>query len=298
MNKLSLVIMAAGMGSRFGGLKQLESVGPNNELLIEYSVFDAVKAGFNDIVIIIKKENEELFKEKIEGKFPDNVSIRYVYQDINDIPCGITLNKERTKPWGTAHAIRACKDVVSNSFVIINADDYYGPDAYKKAFDYLKGNKGYCLVGYEILKTLSENGAVKRGICLIENGCLRKLIESNVNLDDNNNIIASPLSGDESFIVNDDSLCSMNMLGFDISIFKYLDEMFVDFLNKNKEDIENCEFLIPDVLYDLILNLNMETNVLATSSTWLGITYKDDLENVKGKIKLLHDNEEYPKTLW
>ena len=196
MNKdLTLLIMAAGMGSRFGGLKQIEPMGPNGEFLIDYSIYDAINAGFNKVVFIIKEENYAIFKETIGKRVEDKINTEYVFQDMNDLPEGYTKPEERVKPWGTAHAILCAKDNIHEPFVIINADDFYGKDAYKVASNFLKNVKegnNYCLVGYKVANTLTENGAVKRGICKLENGNLTELIESNVEKIDGK-IIAKPL---------------------------------------------------------------------------------------------------------
>ena len=222
MNKdLTLLIMAAGMGSRFGGLKQIEPMGPNGEFLIDYSIYDAINAGFNKVVFIIKEENYDIFKETIGKRVEDKINTEYVFQDMNDLPEGYTKPEERVKPWGTAHAILCAKDNIHEPFVIINADDFYGKDAYKVASNFLKSVKegnNYCLVGYKVANTLTENGAVKRGICKLENGNLTELIESNVEKIDGK-IIAKPLDGGEEFTVEDDTLVSMNLLLFTPNIF-------------------------------------------------------------------------------
>ena len=226
MNKdLTLLIMAAGMGSRFGGLKQIEPMGPNGEFLIDYSIYDAINAGFNKVVFIIKEENYDIFKETIGKRVEDKINTEYVFQDMNDLPEGYTKPEERVKPWGTAHAILCAKDNIHEPFVIINADDFYGKDAYKVASNFLKNVKegnNYCLVGYKVANTLTENGAVKRGICKLENGNLTELIESNVEKIDGK-IIAKPLDGREPFFVTEDTYVSMIMLCFTPSIFKYIE---------------------------------------------------------------------------
>lgn len=301
MNKdLTLLIMAAGMGSRFGGLKQIEPMGPNGEFLIDYSVYDAIKAGFNKIVFIIKEENYELFKETIGKRVEDKVKTKYVFQDMNDLPKGYTKPVEREKPWGTAHAILCAKDIIKEPFAIINADDFYGRDAYFVISEFLRNNKidnNYCLVGYKVINTLTENGAVKRGVCRLDGEYLTELIESNV-INENGIIMATPLDGRNPFEITDDICVSMNMLGFTPSIFKYIEDNFPEFLEKNKDNILKCEYLIPDVLEKATLEGESTTKVLPTTAKWEGITYKEDKEKVVKSLKLLIDNGEYPNKLW
>lgn len=301
MNKdLTLLIMAAGMGSRFGGLKQIEPMGPNGEFLIDYSIYDAINAGFNKVVFIIKKENYDIFKETIGKRVEDKINTEYVFQDMNDLPEGYTKPEERVKPWGTAHAILCAKDNIHEPFAIINADDFYGKDAYKVASNFLKNVKegnNYCLVGYKVVNTLTENGAVKRGICKLENGNLTELIESNVEKIDGK-IIARPLDGREPFFVTEDTYVSMNMLCFTSSIFKYIEERFPKFLEDHKDDILKAEYLIPDILERLTLEGVTETKVLPTDAKWEGVTYKEDKEEVVKSIKKLVLKGEYPNKLW
>lgn len=300
MNKnLTLLIMAAGMGSRFGGLKQIEPVGPNDEFLIDYSVYDAIKAGFNKVVFVIKKENYELFKETIGKRVEDKIKTEYAFQDMNNLPDGYTKPLEREKPWGTAHAILCAKDLINEPFAIINADDFYGRDAYYVVSRFLKNNvkdNNYCLIGYKVQNTLTENGSVKRGICKLDRGMLVELIESNVEIKDGH-ILATPLDGRNPFIVSDDTYVSMNMLGFTKEIFKNIEDNFPKFLDEHINDLKS-EYLIPDVLEKLTLEGKIITNVIPTSSKWMGITYKEDKEEVVKSLKLSIDNGDYPNRLW
>lgn len=204
---LTLLIMAAGMGSRFGGLKQIEPVGPNDEFIIDYSVYDAIKAGFNKIVFIIKKENYEVFKETIGKRIEDKIKVEYAFQDLNNLPAGYTCPPDRTKPWGTAHAILAAKDIIHEPFAIINSDDFYGRDAYQVISKFLNDEKKentYALVGYHVKNTLTENGSVKRGVCKINNNLLESIIESSV-IEENGIITASPLDGTMPFIIDNNT---------------------------------------------------------------------------------------------
>ena len=224
---LTLVIMAAGMGSRFGGLKQIEPIGPNKEFLIDYSIYDAIKAGFTKVVFIIKKENEEIFKSTIGSRVEGHIPVSYVFQDSKNIPVNIDLSN-RVKPLGTGHAIYCCKDEVTTPFAIINADDFYGRDAFIKIAEFLNNtdDNNYGLIGYKVDNTLTENGSVKRGVCYAENDYLTYIVESSIERKDDK-IIASPLNGKEPFEVTKDTLVSMNMLGFTPQIFNYLEKELI-----------------------------------------------------------------------
>lgn len=293
---MDLVIMAAGMGSRFGGLKQIEPMGPSGEFLIDYSIYDAIKYGFNHIVFIIKKENEEIFKNTIGKRVENKVKVTYVFQDMNDIPSGYSC-EDREKPWGTAHAIYCCRNVVKNNFAIINADDFYGEDAFKVANEYLKEAKGFGMVGYIVSNTLTSNGSVKRGICKEENGYLTKLVESKVEKV-SNDIIASPLNGSIPFKVSDNTLVSMNMFLFTPKIFEYLEKDIEEYFNNHKDNLLEGEFLIPDVVANHIEKDNLKVRVLNTSSTWYGITYKSDTEYVRNALMDMIEKGDYPNKLW
>lgn len=289
--------MAAGMGSRFGGLKQIEPIGPNGEFLIDYSIYDAIKAGFNKVVFVIKKENEKLFKDTVGKRIENVVDVDYAFQDVNEITQKYNLNVKREKPWGTAHAIMCAEPFINEPFVIINADDFYGSDSFVKAYDHLLNNDDYCVIGYPIDKTLSSNGAVKRGICNSKDDFLVDLIESNCEKKEDK-IIASPLDNSPVFDVDNDCVCSMNMLGFNKGIFSYLNANLEEFLNLHKCDILNCEYLIPDLVYKAIKDKYAMVHVVKTTSNWMGITYKDDLEEVKNNLNSYINQGLYPLELW
>ena len=295
----TLLVMAAGMGSRFGGLKQIEPMGPNGEFLIDYSVYDAKLAGFTKIVFIIKEENYDIFKETIGKRVEPYIETEYVFQDDSNLKEKYKDLQTRVKPLGTGHAILCAKDKVKTPFAIINADDFYGRDAYMVASKYLDkiDDKHYAVVGYKVGKTLSPNGAAKRGICKEENGKLKDLIESSVEKIDDK-IIAKPLDGDTEFIVEDDSLVSMNMLLFTPKIFDYLEEKLIKFLETNKNDLSKCEFLIPDVVKDAIKEDRVEVDLLSTNAIWHGVTYKEDKEEVVKAIDELIKEKVYPNKLW
>ncbi len=311
MNKdLTLVILAAGMGSRFGGLKQIEPMGPNGEFIIDYSIYDALEAGFNKVVFLIKEENYEIFKETIGARVEPHVKVEYAFQKNDNVPLYYDELQTRVKPLGTAHAILCCADKVNEPFMIINADDFYGKDAFLKGAEFLKNVKldetphQYGMVGYLVKNTITENGAVKRGVCNVENGYLTKLVESSVGRIEDGTIKATPLDESlEAFSVAEDDTVSMNMLLFDPSIFEYIKDNFTEFLEKNKDNLEKCEYLIPDILFKAI-NENVATcEVIPTTATWYGVTYKEDAPAVRESIKKLVKMDEnaegdYPLHLW
>lgn len=296
----TLLIMAAGMGSRFGGLKQIEPVGPNGEFIIDYSIYDALKAGFNKVVFVIKRENFDLFKETVGNRVSKHIKVEYAFQDMDDLPGGFKRPIDREKPWGTSHAILSAKNLIHENFAIINADDFYGRDAYyvmSKFLDENHSDNTYCVVGYKLGNTLSLNGSVKRGVCYENSGFLTELIESKVERVDNG-IVASPLDGSDSFDVTEDTLVSMNMLGFNTSIFNYIEDNFPKFLEAHKDDILKCEYLIPDTVFDAMSNGFCRVKLLSTSAKWQGITYKEDKQLVVDEISSLVREGVYPSKLW
>ena len=305
MNKdITLVILAAGMGRRFGGLKQNAPLGPNDEFIIDYSVYDAIKAGFTKIVFLIKEENYDIFKETIGARVEPHIKVEYCFQKNDNLPAGYSIPEDRVKPLGTAHAILCCENNVHEPFMIINADDFYGRDAYLRGADFLKNVVDekpypYGMVGYLVKNTITENGAVKRGVCKLENGELTNLVESSVGRVESGKIMAKPL--DETipeFEVQEDDTVSMNMLLFTPSIFEYIKDHFKEFLDKNQDNLEKCEYLIPDVLFKSIEEDYATCKVIPTTATWYGVTYKEDADGVKKALKGLVDNGEYPNHLW
>lgn len=292
---MDLVIMAAGMGSRFGGLKQVEPIDEYNNFIIDYSIFDAIKAGFDRVVFIIKEENYQLFKSTVGARIENHIKVDYVFQG------GLDALKTRTKPWGTGHAILCCKDVVKENFAIINADDFYGRDAFIKAASYARGldknSTDFAIVGYKVKNTLSENGAAKRGICYTKNGYLEDILESSIERV-SGQIIAKPLNEDRMFNVDENQEVSMNMFCFTPRLFKFLEEGLEKFLEENKNDLTKCEYLLPDVVQKLIKQKLITVKVLDTSAVWYGVTYKEDKPAVVKSIKKLVDNGDYKKGLW
>ena len=289
----SLVILAAGMGSRFGGLKQIEPLGPNGEFIIDYSIHDAIKAGFEKVVFIIKEENYDLFKSTIGSRVEDKIKVEYVFQknDVDSVP------SSRIKPLGTAHAVMCTESVIDGPFMIINADDYYGVDSFNKGSEFLsnKEDNTYGLVAYSACNTITENGSVKRGVCKIEDGYLMDIVESKIERCEEG-ILMLPIFGGEAKIIEETTPVSMNMLLFDKSIFKYIHEDFEEFL-KNA-NLETDEFLIPGVLDKHIKSGDIKVKIINTTSTWYGVTYREDADSVKESLAKLHTDGTYAKTLW
>ena len=299
---VTLIILAAGMGSRFGGLKQIEPMGPSDEFIIDYSVYDAIKAGFNKIVFIIKRENYELFKETIGKRVEPHIKVEYAFQELNNLPKGWDIPRGRMKPLGTAHAVLCAKDYVNEPFAMINSDDFYGRDAFIKAYEYLSNidndSSKYGMIGYMVANTLTENGSVKRGVCEVDsNNYLKSITESKIEKI-GNEIVASPLDGSDSFTVNSDDTVSMNFLLFTPSIFEYIEEGFSNFFIDNKEDLLTSEYLIPDVVSNLIKDGKASMKVIRTTASRHGVTYREDTPDVKNSIKKLVDEGEYKENLW
>ena len=295
---MELVIMAAGMGSRFGGLKQIEPVHKNGEFIIDYSIYDAIRYGFDKVIFIIKEENYEIFKETIGSRIEDKIKVEYVFQKNDNVP--FELPSDRVKPLGTAHAILCCKDAVKDNFLVLNSDDFYGRDAFRVASEYLKDKKDsneFGMVGYLVSNTLTENGSVKRGVCEIENGYVTNLVESSVEEKDGK-IVATPLDGRDSFEVSNETLVSMNMFMFTPKIFELLESDFDEFYKNNVDNLLKCEYLIPDVVCDNIKKGNITFKALKTSAKWMGVTYKEDKEALVNGINSLVESGEYPDKLW
>ncbi len=296
MDKVTLVIMAAGIGSRFGGgIKQLEPVGPNGEIIIDYSINDALEAGFNKIIFVIRKDLEKEFREIIGDRIGEKVEIHYVFQEINDIPLKYQQKfLNRSKPWGTGQAVLCCKNKVKEPFLVINADDYYGKEAYKIAYNYLVNEQVIhsklcmCMVGFLLKNTLSDNGGVTRGICEVNNeGVLTDIKETH-------NIVkvngGAGILDENSFIqVNAESIVSMNMWGFTPELFSELEKRFEIFLENTDVEDEGCEYLLPIIIGNLIKEQRACVKVLETRDKWFGVTYKEDrtlvIEAIKEMIK-------------
>ena len=295
----TLLILAAGMASRYGSMKQIEAFGPNGETIMDYSIYDAKRAGFGKVVFIIRKEFAENFKEIFEPKLKGKIETDYAFQDLGDNTEGFTIPADRTKPWGTAHAILSAKENVNEPFAVINADDFYGCDAFEKAAQFLSqqvNDQTYSLIGYELPKTLSENGTVSRGVCEVdENNNLIGIMERTKIYKEGNKIIYEDEEGKHEVSVN--SKVSMNFWCFDQSVFSYIKDLFQQFL---KENINNpkAEFFIPIVGDAFIKEKGGRIKVIPTSSQWFGVTYKEDAPGVKQSIEKLVEAGEYPVSLW
>ncbi len=299
--KPTLLILAAGMGSRYGGLKQIDPIGPNGELIVDYSIYDAIKAGFGKIVFVIRRESEGLFKEKIGIKYEKMIDIEYAHQELDICIGDFEVPADRKKPWGTGHAILAAKDVIDGPLAVINADDFYGQQAFKLIAGYLSESdispNQYCMAGYDLENTLSEHGSVCRGICVLdENGFLETVTEHTDIKKDRDRINALDGQGRQCHI-DETSVVSMNLWGFMPSIFGHLQKQFDDFL-KEKGQEKKSELFIPTVVDALVNNGTATVKVLKTNDRWFGITYKQDKEIVRSRIKSLIEKGLYPPKLW
>lgn len=281
MTNPSLVILAAGMGSRYGGLKQLDQLGPAGETIIDYSLHDALEAGFKKIVFVIRKSFEEEFKEKISNKLIGKAEVCHVFQEFDTAIEGLDrIVPEREKPWGTGHAILVCESVVKEPFAVINADDYYGKDGFNQIYKFLTTEVSpsyYGMVGYSLDKTLSENGYVSRGVCQTRDGLLQEIKERTKIKRESDGIYFS--DGDEKFLLPEDSVVSMNFWGFDHSIFPHLKKSFSNFL-KEKSNDPKAEFFIPIIVDELISSGTIKLKVMTSFDQWYGVTYKEDKEMV------------------
>jgi NDP-sugar pyrophosphorylase family protein len=294
---MDLVILAGGMGSRFGGLKQIQPVDDDNNFIIDYSVHDAVKAGFDRVIFVIKEENYEIFKSTIGNRLNNIVKVEYVFQRLDDIPEGVKIPEGRVKPWGTAHAIYATRNIVSDRFAIINADDFYGYEPFKLMADFLNNNKDneFVSAGYVITNTMSDKGSVKRGIFTEKNGYVVGLTESEVEYRDGK-VWATPLDKNDWKEISDKTLVSMNMFGF---TNKLIDKLNADIDNFFKQDkLEKAEYLIPLVVNDMMRDNEITLSLKMTTAKWYGITYKEELEGLKAAIKAMVNNGEYPDHLY
>lgn len=297
MEDLTLVIMAAGMGSRFGGIKQIEPVGPNKEILSEYNIYDAINAGFNKIVFIIRKEHLDIFEKEICSKYSDKIRIEYAFQELDSIPTKGVIPRKRVKMLGTTHAVLCAKDKIKGNFIVINADDYYGKSSFIKAANFFKNNcdeKTYLTVNYPFIKTASLNGAVKRGVCELEDGYVKDVIESEIRLEDKH-WIAKPLAGEKEFIIDENNPVSMNFFGFRENVFKDMQKYFDDYSEKIEE---KNECLLPMFLKEEINNKKIKLLSTLSDSRWMGITYHEDLEYLIKEINKMIEKGEYPYDLW
>lgn len=300
MRDIALVIMAAGIGSRYGaGIKQLQKVGPQGEIIIDYSIHDALEAGFTKIIFIIRKDIEDEFREVIGARIEKICPVEYVYQDQSDLPAGFECPKERTKPWGTGHAVLACREILDVPFAVINADDYYGRKAFESVFQFLKAcdpsKNQYCMAGFRIANTLSENGSVTRGICEMDaDGYLTNVAETK----GVERLQSGRIGCEGGGILAEDVLVSMNMWGLTPGFIDILKEGFQTFLREIQPDDLKAEFLLPTVIDGLLHEGKVSVKVLPTSDQWFGVTYAEDRDSVAEAFKKLTETGVYGKSLW
>lgn len=289
---MTLLIMAAGLGSRYGGLKQLDGVGPNNELIIEYSIYDAIKAGFDRVVFLIKEEHQADFEEKITQKIRSKIKAEYAFQNSNNVPKEYAGAHNRTKPLGTGHAILCCREVIGqDDFAVINADDFYSYQAFAQLADFMQNNECHCLAGYKLGNTLSENGTVARGVCSFDQqGCLSNIVEHEK--------IDSSLKnhGEPAVTLSEDTVVSMNAWGFKPTMFDLFEEEFLRFLEENKEDLSKCEFYVAYPIKKLLAREKIVA--LNTDAKWYGVTYKEDKAGVSQAVAQMIAENCYPERLW
>ncbi|MCQ2338887.1 MAG: nucleotidyltransferase [Paludibacteraceae bacterium] len=299
--KPTLFILAAGMGSRYGGLKQLDGVGPSGETIMDYSVYDAIRAGFGKIVFVIRHDFEQDFRQKVLSKYTSHIPVEVCFQSVDALPEGFKCPEGRTKPWGTNHAVLMAKNIIKEPFAVINADDFYGRNGFEvlaEDLSRLDGKTGdYCMVGYRVGNTLSESGTVNRGVCSKDrSNCLTDVVER-INIGRNaEGKIVYP-DGDKEVELDKNTPVSMNMWGFTTDYFQYSEKFFVDFLKENLNK-DKSEFYIPVVVNDLIKNGKARVRVLDTTATWFGVTYNDDRPMVVAKLAELVRNGEYPSPLF
>jgi hypothetical protein len=299
MKQPTLLILAAGMASRYGSMKQIQSFGPGGETIVDYSIYDAIRAGFKKVVFIIRKEFATDFRAIFDPKLKGKVEVDYVFQDLNAFTDGFTVPADRTKPWGTAHAVLCAKDAVKEPFAVINADDFYGKDAFEKAYKFLTGDAGdkvYSIIGYDLLKTLSENGTVNRGVCQVDDKGNLTAIAERINISMQNGKILCDDNQEPKELPLHSSV-SMNFWCFTPSIFPYSEKLFNEFLSKNISNIKS-EFFIPIVADEFINSGTGVIKVIPTSAQWFGVTYKEDAPGVKASLDALVAAGEYPPKLW
>lgn len=301
--KPTLLILAAGMGSRYGGLKQVDPVGPNGEAIIDYSIYDAIRAGYGKVVFVIRESFADAFKKSFNNKLKGKIETEYVFQEIDKyVPDNIQISAGRQKPWGTGHAVLVAKDVIHEPFVVINADDYYGSNAYKMIPDYLStvnetSKDYYCMVGYGLKNTLSEHGFVSRGVCETDqDGFLETVIER-TQIEKVDHKILSKIDENTTLELSGNEVVSMNLWGFTPSYFEYLENYFSDFIKSNADNPKG-EFYIPFVVNDLIEKDQIKLKVLESKDGWFGVTYKEDRELAVENIKNLIKKGVYPEKLW
>jgi NDP-sugar pyrophosphorylase family protein len=298
-NKPSLLVLAAGMGSRYGSLKQMDAFGPNGESIIDYSIYDAIEAGFGKVVFVVREYFLEEFKAMFDARFGHKIELCYVTQELTSIPDGLVFNAERQKPWGTAHAVYVAYEAIQEPFAVINADDFYGRDAYKVLYQFLTEDQSanYCVVSYYLDNTLSEHGTVNRGVCTADaEGNLIHVVECTKIEKDQAGVISYPTEEGRAQL-EPDTLVSMNMWGFKPSYFDYAERQLTNFIIEKGHELKS-EFYIPSLVDKLIHDGDLKVNVLKTTSSWFGVTYPEDKAAVQVQLKALIDKGEYPQNIW
>lgn len=296
--KPALIIMAAGMGSRYGGLKQMDPVGPNGECLLEYSIYDAIRAGFGKVVFVIRRDFETEFKEQIGSRFEDRIVVQYAFQSIDDLPKGFNVPEGRTKPWGTGQAVLACRNLIREPFVVQNADDFYGSEAYEliaRAFNELESGES-CMVGYRLRNTLSPHGSVSRGVCYTEDGLLKTVVER-FDIEANESGTIKYVEHGQTLDMTGDEICSMNFWGFQPELFNTLEAKFIAFLQAKGRELKS-EWYIPNIIQDAIDTGETRVKVLNSDSQWFGVTYPEDRPAVVASLQAMHEAGKYPAKLW
>ncbi len=305
MKEPVLVIMAAGMGSRYGGLKQVDPVDEDGHIIIDYSIYDAVRAGFKKVIFIIKKENEQIFRERIGDRMAGHVEVQYVYQNLDDLPEGYSVPEGRVKPWGTGHAVLSCRDVIDGPMAVINADDYYGVQAFQTVYDYLTTHEDddqyrYMMVGYRLGNTLTENGYVSRGVCKVNAKGFLESITEHTHIEKREGGAAFTEDDGKTYTdISPEETVSMNLWGFTESFMPELKARFVDFLNeKMPENPLKSEYFLPSVVSELLAEGKATAAVLKSPDKWYGVTYKEDKPVVMAAIRKMKDDGIYPQMLW
>lgn len=305
MEKPVLVIMAAGMGSRFGGLKQIEPIGSNGEIILDFSLYDALMAGFKKVIFIIKRENEEAFRSLVDDRAGKFMEIEYAFQELDDLPSGYCVPDGREKPWGTAHAVMAARKLVNGPIAVINADDYYGPGAFQSIYAFLEQAKdnskyNFCMVGYQLENTLTENGYVSRGVCQAsEKDMLSEITERTKIQWQDDKIVYTSDEGESWQELPRGTIVSMNFWGFTPSMMKEMESRFPEFLdNAMAENPLKGEYFLPGVVDQLIQENKAEVKVLKSLDRWYGVTYKEDKQGVVDALQSMKDKGEYPEILW